>query len=193
VPYKGSGPLIADLLGGPGRLGGDRRARHPGLPDEPVPGGGRRQHGGPYADHSRPSDDRRAGLSELRGGWLVWRHRPREDGVCRREPHPRCLRGRRGGAGEVREAMLKQGNLIAPTSPEAAAAFFRSEEDKYEKIVRSAGVTVTCSPAVCLCFDKVSDWLHKGPRPALIHLKRESDRSEMKDLYSSYLANDYVI
>jgi tripartite-type tricarboxylate transporter receptor subunit TctC len=43
---------------------------------------------------------------------------------------------------EVQEAMAKQGNVIKPSTPEAAAAFFRSEQDKYAKLVAKAGVKV---------------------------------------------------
>jgi tripartite-type tricarboxylate transporter receptor subunit TctC len=43
-------------------------------------------------------------------------------------------------APEVQEAMAKQGNVIKPSTPEAAATFFRSEQDKYAKLVAKAGV-----------------------------------------------------
>jgi len=43
-------------------------------------------------------------------------------------------------APEVQEAMAKQGNEIKPTTPEAAVAFFKSEQDKYAKLVQKAGV-----------------------------------------------------
>ena len=41
---------------------------------------------------------------------------------------------------EVKEAMAKQGNVINPTTPEAAAAFFKSEQAKYAKLVEKVGV-----------------------------------------------------
>lgn len=41
---------------------------------------------------------------------------------------------------EVVDAMAKQGNVINPTTPEAAVAFFRSEQAKYAKLVEKAGV-----------------------------------------------------
>ena len=41
---------------------------------------------------------------------------------------------------EVKENMVKQGNIINPTSPEDAAKFFRSELAKYAKLVKKAGV-----------------------------------------------------
>lgn len=47
------------------------------------------------------------------------------------------------GTPDVREAMLKQGNVIQPTTAEAAARFFRDERDKYARIVKAAGAAVT--------------------------------------------------
>ena len=34
---------------------------------------------------------------------------------------------------ETKEAMAKQENIIAPTTPEAAAQFFRSEQERYAR------------------------------------------------------------
>jgi tripartite-type tricarboxylate transporter receptor subunit TctC len=41
---------------------------------------------------------------------------------------------------EVREAMAKQGNTVILSSPEAAAAQFRSELQRYAGLVKKAGV-----------------------------------------------------
>jgi hypothetical protein len=41
---------------------------------------------------------------------------------------------------EVKAAMLKQDNFIAPTSPEAALQFFRTEQERYARLVRKADV-----------------------------------------------------
>jgi tripartite-type tricarboxylate transporter receptor subunit TctC len=43
---------------------------------------------------------------------------------------------------EVQEAMLKQGNLIKPSSPGAAAGMFRVELAKYARVVKAAGVKI---------------------------------------------------
>ena len=43
---------------------------------------------------------------------------------------------------EVQEAMTKQGNVIRPTSPQAAAEMFRSELAKYARVVKAAGVKI---------------------------------------------------
>jgi tripartite-type tricarboxylate transporter receptor subunit TctC len=45
-------------------------------------------------------------------------------------------------APEVQEAMTKQGNVIRPTSPQAAAEMFRSELAKYARVVKAAGVKI---------------------------------------------------
>ena len=36
--------------------------------------------------------------------------------------------------------MAKQDNVIEPTTPEAAVAFFRSEQDQYAKLVKKADI-----------------------------------------------------
>jgi tripartite-type tricarboxylate transporter receptor subunit TctC len=41
---------------------------------------------------------------------------------------------------EVQEAMAKQGNVIRPTTPQAAAEMFRRELAKYARVVKAAGV-----------------------------------------------------
>lgn len=43
---------------------------------------------------------------------------------------------------EVKEAMDKQGNIVNPTSPDAAAQFFRSEMARYAELVKKADVKV---------------------------------------------------
>jgi tripartite-type tricarboxylate transporter receptor subunit TctC len=40
----------------------------------------------------------------------------------------------------VKEAMAKQGNTISISTPEFAQAYFRSEKDKYAKLVKKAGI-----------------------------------------------------
>jgi len=41
---------------------------------------------------------------------------------------------------EVQEAIARQGNVLNPSTPEAAVAFFKTEQDKYAKLVQKAGV-----------------------------------------------------
>jgi tripartite-type tricarboxylate transporter receptor subunit TctC len=41
---------------------------------------------------------------------------------------------------EAKEAMARQQNVIHPSTPQEAARFFRSEKDRYAKLVQKAGV-----------------------------------------------------
>lgn len=43
---------------------------------------------------------------------------------------------------EALEAMAKQGNVIHPTTPEAAAAFFRSEQERNAALVKKANIRI---------------------------------------------------
>ncbi|HSU22293.1 MAG TPA: tripartite tricarboxylate transporter substrate binding protein [Variovorax sp.] len=142
VPYKGSAPLIADLIGGQVDMaviavpaiqahlksqamvavGVCTAARSPILPDVPT-----------IAEQGLPNC--------VVDGWfgVIGPARMAAADVAR--IHDAFVAA--VAVPEVRDALIKQGNVIAPTTPDSAAAFFRSEKDKYEKIVKSAGVTVT--------------------------------------------------
>jgi tripartite-type tricarboxylate transporter receptor subunit TctC len=43
---------------------------------------------------------------------------------------------------EVREAMAKQDNIINPTTPDAAARYFKTEQDRYARLVKKANVSL---------------------------------------------------
>ena len=43
---------------------------------------------------------------------------------------------------EVKTAMARQDNFIAPTTPEAAAQFFKTEQERYARLVKKAGIVV---------------------------------------------------
>jgi len=42
---------------------------------------------------------------------------------------------------ETREAMAKQENIINPMSPEASVQFFKTEQERYARLVRKANIT----------------------------------------------------
>ena len=42
---------------------------------------------------------------------------------------------------EAAQAMARQENVISPSTPEAAVQFFRSEQERYARLVKKAGIT----------------------------------------------------
>lgn len=139
IPYKGVGPMVTDLLGGQvdwgvlalpavqqhirtGALrpiGIPSPARVPAAPDIPT-----------FAEQGMPS--------YLVGGWFAVVGPARLPAADVKRIHAAFAAAM--AMPEVQEAMAKQGNVINPSTPEAAGAFFRSEQDRYAKLVQKAGV-----------------------------------------------------
>lgn len=139
VPYKGVGPMVADLISGQVELGvvalpavqghlksGALRAigvcgkaRAAAAPDIPT-----------IAEQGLPHYDV--------AGWfaVVGPARLPDSQVAR--IHTAFLTAL--ATPEVQEAMARQGNAIAPTTPEVAAKYFRSELARYGALVRKAGL-----------------------------------------------------
>lgn len=139
VPYKGTGPQIADLIGGQVQLGvvavpavqahiksGSLRAigvmsknRVATLPEVPT-----------MAEQGFPEVDVAgwfmvAGPKELPADKVKRIH----DAFATAFASP-----------EVRAAMARQDNVIAPTSPEAALAFLKSEQERYARLAKKADI-----------------------------------------------------
>lgn len=141
IPYKGTGPMLQDLVGGQIEMGvvalpavqghlrsGALRAigitgrqRAPAAKDIPT-----------VAEQGLPNYDVE--------GWFA---------VVGPAKLPAAEVNRIHGAfvaafavPEVQEAMTKQGNVIKPTSPQEAAQMFRAELAKYAKVVKAAGVKI---------------------------------------------------
>jgi tripartite-type tricarboxylate transporter receptor subunit TctC len=141
IPYKGMGPLISDVIGGQVELGvaavpavqghlksGALRAigvmgkqRVASLPDVPT-----------IAEQGFPDVDV-AGWFAVIGpkGLPPAQVKRLHDAVVVAFNDP-----------EVKAAMAKQDNFINPTTPEAAVQFFKSEQDRYARIVKKAGITL---------------------------------------------------
>ena len=43
---------------------------------------------------------------------------------------------------QSKDAMAKQENVINPTTPEAAAAFFKTEQERYARLVKTANIAL---------------------------------------------------
>ena len=141
IPYKGVGPMVTDLLGGQvewgiaalpsvqghiktGALramavnGKERLAAAPEIPtfaEQGMPGYDAEAWFAVIGPAKMPA----AAVKRLHAGFVTALATP-----------------------EVKEAMAKQGNTINPSSPEAAAQFFRTELAKYADVVKRAGVKI---------------------------------------------------
>ncbi len=141
IPYKGVGPMVADLIGGQVDLGvlslpsiqghlksGALRAigvgsaaRVPAAPEIPT-----------VAEQGLPN--------YAIEGWFAVVGPARLPPAQVKRFHAAFTAAL--AAPEVREAMARQGNVINPTTPEAAASFFRSEQERYAKLVKKAGISL---------------------------------------------------
>lgn len=141
IPYKGMGPLISDVIGGQVEMGvaavpavqghlksGALRAigvmgkqRVASLPDVPT-----------LAEQGFPEVDV-AGWFAVVGpkGLPAAQVKRLHDAVVAAFNDP-----------EVKAAMAKQDNAISPIGPEASAQFFKSEQDRYARLVKKAGIVL---------------------------------------------------
>ena len=139
VPYKGTGPMVSDLIGGHVDLGvvavpavqghlksGALRAigvgtekRIPQLPDVPT-----------MVEQGMPN--------WVIGGWFTVVGPPKLPAAEVKRIHAAFSTAL--ATPEVKEAMAAQGNIIAPTTPEAAAQTMKSEQERYAKIIAKIGL-----------------------------------------------------
>ena len=139
IPYKGVGPMVADLIGGQVELGvvalpaaqghlksGALRAigvmgkqRVASLPDLPT-----------IAEQGFPDVDI--------AGWFAVIGPPKLPPAQVKRLHDAFVAA--FSTPDVKAAMAKQDNVIAPTTPEAALAFFKSEQERYAKLAKKADI-----------------------------------------------------
>lgn len=141
IPYKGTGPMVNDLLGGQVQFGvvalpaiqahiksGAVKAiglcgaqRSPAAPDIPT-----------IAEQGLPDYDV--------AGWFAVIGPARLPAAEVQRVHDALVKAY--ASPEVVEAMAKQGNVVKPSSPDEAAKFFRSEAARYAALVKKANVTL---------------------------------------------------
>jgi tripartite-type tricarboxylate transporter receptor subunit TctC len=141
IPYKGTGPMITDLIGGQVEMGvvalpavaghlksGSLRAigvmgkqRVASLPDLPT-----------IAEQGFPDVDI--------AGWFAVIAPPKLPATDVQRLHAAVVAA--FATPETRDAMARQENVINPSTPEAGAAFFRSEQERYARLVRKANITL---------------------------------------------------
>lgn len=141
IPYKGTGPMVTDMIAGQVEMGvvalpaaqahmksGALRAigvcgpaRSPAAPELPT-----------IAEQGLPN--------YVIEGWFAVIGPAKMPAADVKRVHDAFVAAY--ASAEVREAMDKQGNVIKPTSPEEAAAYFRSEAARYAALVKKANVVV---------------------------------------------------
>lgn len=139
IPYKGVGPMVADLLGGQVELGvvavpvvqahiksGALRAigvmgkqRVATLPDVPT-----------IAEQGFPEVDI--------AGWFMVAGPKGLPPALVTKLHDALVTA--FNSAEVKAAMAKQDNVISPTTPEQALAFLKSEQERYARLVKKADI-----------------------------------------------------
>ena len=139
IPYKGAGPMITDLIGGQvdfgvlalpsiqahlksgalRAIGTSSAARVAAAPTIPT-----------FAEQGLPN--------YLVEGWFAVIGPKNLPTTEVKRIHAAFVNAY--ASTEVKESMAKQGNTIAISSSENAASFFRSELDKYAKLVKKSGV-----------------------------------------------------
>lgn len=141
IPYKGMGPMLADIVGGQVEMGvgavpavqghlkaGTLRAigvmgkqRVASLPEVPT-----------IAEQGFPSVDVE--------GWFALVGPAKVPAAQVKRLHDAIVTA--FDDPEVKAAMARQDNFIAPTTPEAAVQFFRTEQERYARLVKKANVQV---------------------------------------------------
>jgi tripartite-type tricarboxylate transporter receptor subunit TctC len=141
IPYKGMGPMVADVIGGqvemaavsvptaqPHLKSGALRAigvmgkqRVPSLPDLPT-----------LAEQGFPD-------VEI-GGWFAFVGPAKLPAAEVKRLHAAAVAA--FATPEAKEAMAKQENIINPMTPEASAQFFKTEQERYARLVKKANITV---------------------------------------------------
>ncbi len=140
IPYKGTGPMVADIIGGQVEMGvvsvpsvqgqlksGQLRAigvmgrsRVPSLPDVPT-----------VAEQGFPEVDI--------AGWFAVVGPAKLPPAEVKRLHAAVVAA--FAMPETREAMARQENIINPMTPEASLQFFKTEQGRYARLVKKANVT----------------------------------------------------
>lgn len=140
IPYKGTGPMVADLIGGQVEIGvvalpavqgqikaGQLRAigimgtsRVPSMPDLPT-----------IAEQGFPTVDV--------AGWFAVIGPAKLPAAEVKRLHAAVVSA--FATPETREAMAKQENFINPMTPEASLAFFKTEQERYARLVKQASIS----------------------------------------------------
>jgi tripartite-type tricarboxylate transporter receptor subunit TctC len=141
IPYKGTGPMVTDIMSGQvdfgvtslpsilphlksgalKAIGVGSKERSPAAPEIPTI----REQGMPDYEVE---------------GWFAVIGPPKMQAADVQRVHDAVVAA--FTSADVREAMDKQGNIIKPTSPGQAVSYFRSEAARYAALVKKANVVL---------------------------------------------------
>ncbi|KQP18289.1 tripartite tricarboxylate transporter substrate binding protein [Pseudorhodoferax sp. Leaf267] len=141
IPYKGTGPMVNDLLGGQVQFG---VVALPAIQAH-IKSGSVKAIGLCGAQRSAAAPDiptiAEQGLPDYAvEGWFAVIGPARLPAADVQRVHEALVKAY--ASPEVMDAMTRQGNTIRPTSPDEAAKFFRSEAARYAALVKKANVTL---------------------------------------------------
>lgn len=141
IPYKGTGPMMTDMIGGQVEMG---VIALPAV-QQHIKSGALRAIGLCGATRSAAAPDiptiAQQGLPNYAvEGWFAVIGPAKMQAADVQRIHDAVVAAYTSP--EVRDAMDKQGNVIKPTTPEQAAAYFRSEAVRYAALVKKANVTI---------------------------------------------------
>ena len=141
IPYKGTGPMVTDLIAGQVQFG---VVALPAI-QQHLKSGAVRAIGLCGAQRSPAAPDiptlAEQGLSNYDvEGWFAVAGPAKMAPAEVRRVHDAFVKAFQSP--DVVDAMNKQGNVIKPTSPEDAAKFFKSEATRYAALARKANVTL---------------------------------------------------
>ena len=141
IPYKGVGPMITDLMGGQV----DWAVTSIPSVQGHIKNGTLRAIAVPSKQRSTALPDVATSVEQgmpdfLIDGWFAVVGPARMPPAEVRRIHAAFTQAI--AMPDVKEAMDKQGNVIAPMSPEQSAAYFKSEFDRFAQLVKKANVKV---------------------------------------------------
>ena len=141
VPYKSTGQMVTDIIGGQVEMG---VVALPAV-QQHIKSGALRAIGVGTKTRVAVAPDiptiAEQGLANYEiGGWFTVAGPARLSAEQVKRLHTAFVTA--FGTPEVKEAMDKQGNVINPTTPEGAAQYLRSEQNRYAALIKKADVKI---------------------------------------------------
>lgn len=141
IPYKGTGPMVTDLIAGTvdfGLVGMSAARAH--LQSGALRALGICSPARSAADPQTPTVAEQGLPNFAIEGWFAFIGPAKMSAADTQRAHKAIVAAFQSP--EVLESMAKAGTQIKPSSPAEALAFFRAEADRYARLAQKAGVTL---------------------------------------------------